>query len=63
MITIDERQTCRDAVDRMARARVCRLSVVDRDGVLAGTLTDRDRRPTMASETSAGSELEIVSGP
>jgi len=63
VVTIDERHTCRDAADRMARARVRRLSVVDRDGVLAGILTDRDRRPIMASETSVGSELEIVSGP
>jgi acetoin utilization protein AcuB len=42
--TITESETCYEAVERMCRAKVRHLPVLDRRGVLIGLVTDRDIR-------------------
>jgi CBS domain-containing membrane protein len=44
VVTIEDDRTCRDAVERMSLAKVRHLPVVDRDGTIAGMVTDRDLR-------------------
>jgi acetoin utilization protein AcuB len=44
VVTIEERQTCHDAVDRMCRQRVRHLPVLGGGGELVGIVTDRDVR-------------------
>jgi acetoin utilization protein AcuB len=43
-VTITEWSSCRDAIERMHRARVRHLPVLDADGALVGLITDRDLR-------------------
>jgi acetoin utilization protein AcuB len=42
--TIEESETLHDAVERMVRAKVRHLPVLDRKGALIGIVTDRDIR-------------------
>jgi len=44
VMTIAESETCYEAVERMCRAKVRHLPVLDREGVLVGLVTDRDIR-------------------
>lgn len=44
IVTIDMSETCHEAAARMFRARGRHLPVVDRNGTLAGIVTDRDLR-------------------
>lgn len=44
VVTVEERQTCHDAVDRMCRLRVRHLPVLNSEGALVGIVTDRDVR-------------------
>lgn len=56
--TIEETSSCRDAVERMVRAKIRHLPVVDRLGRLVGVVTDRDLRhhlfePTVLSRVGS----------
>jgi acetoin utilization protein AcuB len=44
VVTIDDQETCREAVALMCRHKVRHLPVVSRHGVLSGIVTDRDLR-------------------
>lgn len=44
VVTVVESDSCRDAVERMYRARIHHLPVVSREGMLVGVVTDRDLR-------------------
>ena len=43
-VTITEWSSCRDAIERMHRARVRHLPVLNADAALVGLITDRDLR-------------------
>jgi acetoin utilization protein AcuB len=44
VVTIDETDTCHEAVGQMCRRKVRHLPVLDREGALVGIVTDRDVR-------------------
>jgi CBS domain-containing protein len=44
VVTIEESDSCQEAAARMHGARVRHLPVVNREGLLAGVVTDRDLR-------------------
>lgn len=44
VVTIGDAETCRDAIERMSRASVRHLPVVDGTGAVVGIITDRDVR-------------------
>jgi CBS domain-containing protein len=44
VVTIEESETCHEAVERMCRRKVRHLPVLGRDGALVGIVTDRDIR-------------------
>jgi CBS domain-containing protein len=44
VVTIDEGQTCLDAVERMGRTGLRHLPVLDSEGALVGIVTERDVR-------------------
>ena len=44
VVTVEDTETCYEAVDRMCRRKVRHLPVLDREGALVGIVTDRDVR-------------------
>jgi CBS domain-containing protein len=44
VVTIGDTETCHEAVEQMCRRKVRHLPVLDREGALVGTVTDRDVR-------------------
>ena len=49
VVTIGRSDSCLEAVERMQRARVRQLPVVDRSGLLVGIVTDRNLRHRLFS--------------
>jgi CBS domain-containing protein len=44
VVTLEDTETCYEAIDRMCRRKVRHLPVLDRNGALVGIVTDRDAR-------------------